>query len=418
MGAALETGALEADVRRRLFQAPDPSAPFRLGMEAEVIPLDADSGRPCPIEPSPVEPGVRPSGPVLRAWARRRGWSETKSAAGAPAFRDPRGRLLSFEPGGQIEYSSPTAADAGSLLADVRAVLEPLAGEALDAGIRLLARGMDPDTPVAATALRVDADRYRRMSAHYDRHGPAGRRMMRQTAALHLNLDLGAHPRERWWVANALVPALIALFANSPRAEGRASGFRSTRAQQWRELDPARTGVQGREEDPEAAYLAFALDAPAFLLGPEDGLARSFRSWAASGADTADWRTHLTTLFPEVRPRGYLELRCLDALPLRWYGAPLALCTGVLWNEPTLRESLEALPAADAHILERAGRHGLADPEVAARAALALDLALTGLRRMGDDGWPGGADLLQEFRDRFTACGMDPGHDAAEDLLD
>jgi glutamate--cysteine ligase len=387
-------------------------------MEAEVIPLGRASGRPCPVERDPGDPATPASGPMLRRWAAERGWTATRSPAGAPAFALPGGGALSFEPGGQLEYSTRPAPTVAALLDDLEGVLAPLAERLGAEGIRLLARGMDPCTPVHATRLHVAGERYARMTAHYDRGGVAGRRMMRQTAALHLNLDLGTRPRERWWLANALAPLMTALFANSPRADGVDSGHRSTRARQWRRLDPARTGVQGAASDPERAYLDFALEAPAFLLGPVDEPARPFRDWLDRGASPADWERHLSTLFPEVRPRGYLELRCLDALPLRWYGAPVALAAGLLHDDRAAASARAALPPADADLLERAGRLGMADPEIAARARVALDLAEEGLARLERSPCGRGAEALRAFRRAVSDRGLDPGALPQEDLLD
>lgn len=383
-----------------------------------MLPLDAGTGRPCPLEPSPAAAGAPAIGPFLRRHAATRRWTPTVSPAGAPGFLIPGGGGISFEPGGQLELSTRPHDSIDALLAEVESVLVPLAREAEDAGIRLLARGMDPVTPVDETRLQLCGDRYRRMTEHYDRSGPAGRRMMRQTAAIHLNLDLGTRPLERWAVANALAPVLVAAFANSSRAEGRPAGHRSVRAAQWRQLDPTRTGVVDGEGSPEDAYLRFALGAEAFLLGPDGEPARPFRDWLDRGAGPEAWRRHLTTLFPEVRPRGYLELRSVDALPLRWYGVPLALAVGILYDDRALLDARDALPPADPRILERAGRKGLADPEVARRTALAFELADDGLRRDVRGCGAGGRELLGAFRAELTRSGLDPAGAGGDDLLD
>jgi glutamate--cysteine ligase len=381
-----------------------------------VVPVDP-TGAPCPIEPDHDHPDRPASGPWLRCVAAETGWRSATSPAGAPAFELPGGGALSFEPGGQMEYSSPPCPDSDRLVAHMEEVLEPLARSAAGRGIRLLARGLDPLTPVHDAPLRVRAERYLRMAAHYDRRGTAGRRMMRQTAALHLNLDLGGEPHLRWRVANALAPLLTALFANSPEAEGSPTGHRSTRALQWRHLDPTRTGVRPHVSDPVGDYVRFALDADAFLLGHQDQPARPFRDWLERGAGGDDWERHLSTLFPEVRPRGYLELRCLDALPLALYGAPVAVAAGVLYDAESLAAAEACLPPADPALLERAGRLGMADPEVASAARLALDLAEAGLRRGRVAGVARVAEVLQDFRRRFSDPGLDPGHDPASDLI-
>lgn len=232
--------------------------------------------------------------------------------------------------------------------------------------------------------------------------------MMRQTAALHLNVDAPGAPFEAWWAATAAVPALLAAFANSPRVEGGPSGYRSVRAAQWRSLDPTRTGLPATGPDPVAEYLTFALGADAFLLGPEGLEARPFGRWLGH-ADLDDWSRHLSTLFPEVRPRGYLEIRSVDALPLQWISVPTALVVGLL-GDARARRSAAALPTAAPDLLERAGRLGLADPEVAERAARVFDLALEGLAEIDDAVVPSRIrSRVEAFRRAWTDRGRDPG---------
>src|SRR5690606_4883745 len=119
---------------------------------------------------------------------------------------------------------------------------------------------------------------------------------------------------------------------NSPVYRGAATGHRSIRRFIWGTLDPARTGLPWDAERPVESYADFALDASA-LLGPaETPPFPSFGTWWESGeADLDDWRTHLTTLFPEVRPRGYFEVRSIDALEPDGYVAPLVFLVGLTY---------------------------------------------------------------------------------------
>lgn len=411
MGAVdLGHPALRAHIER-LFRAPD--GPLLVGLEAEVVPVDR-GGRPLPIEPDPATPDRPATASLLSRLASDLGWCPVTSVVGSPGWRVPGGGTLSFEPGGQLEYSSPPMAGIDRLLAHVESVFEPIGTRAEAEGVVLMARGIDPRTPVEHAPLRLAGERYRRMADHYDRRGAAGRRMMRQTAALHLNVDAAGDPRTAWRVANALAPVLIAVFANSPRAAGAETGHRSFRAAQWRELDPTRTGVRPRVDDAVGDYLAFALDAEAFLVGSPGRPAAPFGAWPPGALGLEHWNVHLSTLFPEVRPRGYLELRSVDALPLAWYGAPLALVAGVLQDPETLREALHALPPADHDTLVRAGRDGLADPDIAERAQRALDLAAAGLTRL--EGAERAAGVLEGYRTRFTARGLDHGHATTDGL--
>lgn len=381
------------------------SADLRVGVEVEAIPVDAATRRPVP-----------PMVPLLRAHARARGWREGRNYAGAPAFTTGRGGTLSFEPGGQLEYASPPEASLGVLDDDVTGVLEPLARTLAREGVVLLARGLDPRTPLPEAQLHLAGDRYTRMDAHYARRGTWGRRMMRQTAALHINVDAPGPPFEAWRAASAAAPALLAAFANSSRVEGRPSGHRSARAAQWRSLDPGRTGIVATSADPVSDYLDFALGADAFLLGGAGVRARPFREWI-DRADLADWERHLSTLFPEVRPRRYLEFRSVDALPLRWVAVPTAILVGLLFD-PRARSAAAALPPVSGALLERAGRCGLADADVAERVRVVLDLAEGGLAALDDAVAPRAIrERVSAFRGAWTDRGRDPASGADDTLV-
>jgi glutamate--cysteine ligase len=320
---------------------------------------------------------------------------------------------MSFEPSGQLELSTDPFDAVGPLIAGARSALRPLFHVAREQGIDLDARGLDPYNPAAETELWVKSERYRKQSAHYASLGPWGRRMMLQSAAIHVNLDFGGRPVRRWWAANVIAPHLVALFANSPMLAGEPSGYRSSRAEQWRRLDPSRTGVFSESEDPVADYTRFALAAKAFLASPEGEEVPTFRTHWERGAGLDAWQAHLTTLFPEVRPRGYLELRSMDALPPRWLAVPLVLCVGILYAPKALSEVARLLPDASWDRLSTAGRLGLGDEALRAEAEALFDLAFEGAAELGED--VVGAAALEEaqaFRHRFVARGEDPGHES------
>jgi len=355
--------------------------------------------------------------PTLASWAKGRGWTAVRSAAGTPAYAGPDGRVVSFEPGGQLEYASAPVASLARMETDLRDVLPSLAVALANEGIELVARGVDPATPLSDARLWVADDRYRRMATHYARRGPWGRRMMRQTAALHINIDAPGPPFESWTVANAAAPALLAAFANSPVVEGAESGHRSVRAAQWRHLDPTRTGIVPGGCDSVDQYLAFALGADAFLLGSEDEVARPFETHLGQ-ATNDDWHRHLTTLFPEVRPRRYLEVRSVDALPLQLLALPVALLVGLLFDDQVRARAHEVLPPPDPDLLERAGRIGLADAEVADVVRSVFDLGIQGLKSLSAE--VVGPDIvarIERFRSSFTDQALDPGHRRGDRLV-
>lgn len=383
------------------------SAPERVGLEAELLPVAAETGLPALPEsgdgPSTLE--------MLRELARERGWRADRSKAGSPCFRIEGGGVLSLEPGGQIEYSSAPRESVDALLAEVEGVVRLLAGAAGRAGVELRTRGIDERNPPRAVRRVLTGRRYTRLAEHLARIGPAGRRMMLQTAALHVNLDLGTAPLLRWRVANALSPYAVAVFANSARYAGRETGHRSYRARQWRELDPSRAGAFPGE-DPVEEYLDFALEAGAILLGSDGEPARPFRLWAArDGVGDEEWRSHLSTLFPEVRPRGWIEVRSVDALPPRWYAAPLVFLAGLLCDDEACRTALEMLPPVTEEALEAAGRDGVTDPERRRTATDLFDLALEGAERLGPFVGGRALEVARDFRSRY----LDRGGDLAAD---
>jgi glutamate--cysteine ligase len=403
--------ALEADLAEQVFAAP-PSAtltPRRVGAEVELIPVEATTGRRCPLEPG----GVAGTLPLLRRFGARQGWSETCTAKGTPCFELPAGGTLTFEPGGQLEYSSPPCRSPSALLALLRSVVLPLRAAAANDGIELMAVGIDPLNPVDQAPLLLRTKRYARMAEYLGRIGPAGARMMRQTAAFQVSLDLDDEPWLRWSVLNAAAPYITAIFANSPIYEGSATGCRSTRAQVWRALDPARTGLPWDGQAPVSAYLDFALHAPAILLPQLHGEHRPFGEWLRHARPTMEeWRDHLSTLFPEVRPRGHLELRSCDAVGPQWYAAPIALAVGITYDPWALRAAADLLGRPDLGLLDRAGRLGLGDSTIRRSAVDLVDIAMAGCQALGPAYFhPSDLEQARCFFDQYTRRGRSPADD-------
>ncbi len=310
-----------------------------------------------------------------------------------PAVELPAGSRLTFEPGGQVELSSPpqmtVAAACDSLSADLAATRLAFSHLGVDLG----QRGRLPVPPPRL----IDSPRYRAMEAYFDRQWPeAGRTMMCATASVQVNLGLGAGSRgaRRWRAANRLGPVLAAAFASSPPAPGFPS-----RMATWLALDPSRTGPVpcgprergGDDQDPAQAWVDYALDAQVMLIragGEHHALvdeAITARAWIEHGhrlgwPSCEDVAYHLTTLFPPVRPRGWLELRMIDALPDPWWRVPVAVAA-VLVDDGDAERACR--PVADRWW--EAATDGLGDPALAAAAAICARRALTGLHRVGVD---------------------------------
>lgn len=408
--------SLRADLRQHAFGLGPARAdgPPRIGAEVELIPVDADTGAQVPIQ---AEDGWATL-PVLRLHAARSGWTEEPSDYGVPRWILPDGGIVTYEPGGQIEISAAVFATATALVDSLRGAVLALSTSMLDAGIRLLSVGIEPRGGIERVPLQLPGERYVRMTGFMRAIGTGGERMMRQTAAMQVSLDFGADPLARWRVWNGMAPYVTAIFANSPVYRGRPTGDRSFRARVWRELDGGRTGCFACA-DPVEEYLDFALGAPVILAPAQAGATSfsPFAEWNAAGCVSLDdWHRHLTTLFPEVRPKGYAEVRSADAVDPRWYAAPLVLLAGIAYHAPSLHAAAELLTDPSAGLLEAAGRDGLSDPAIAATAVQLADLAMEGARAL--PGFFSSTDIEEaaEFFGRYTRRGRSPADDTLDAL--
>ena len=405
---SISPDSLAAELRENAFglgaRARKPAA---VGVEVELIPVAADSRRRVPIV---AEDGAGTL-PWLRRFGAERCWREEATPYGAPRWILPDGGCVSYEPGGQIELSGAPAPSASAVLRGLRATIPALHASAREEGIDLVSRGIDPVNGLDDTPLQLAGARYRRLANFLESIGTGGARMMRQTAALQVSLDWGPDPLARWRLLNAAAPFLTAIFANSPHYRGEDTGWRSFRARVWRELDGGRTGIFPCA-DPVDEYLRFALDAPAILRGGEDGPWLPFGAWPDAALD--DWRAHLTTLFPEIRPKGFVEVRCIDAVAPEWYAAPVVILTGLC--DHASAAALDLLGAPDPSLLEPAARLGLRDPRIAAAARDLFELGLEGAAALGPASVaPEDLEEAREFFQRFTRRGLDAGgpHPAA-----
>ncbi len=331
-----------------------------------------------------------------------------------------RGTLITFEPGGQVELSSaplrgPSACwDAlAEDAAHVRAVLDA-------ADIVVLPTALDPWRP-PHRQLRLP--RYDAMARYFDDGGhEQGAAMMNSTAATQVNLDIGrdrAEAARRWHLLHAVGPALVAAFANSPMHDGRPTGWRCGRQRVWQGLDPERT-VAPAGADPVAAYTDFLLDATVMLRpsdGPDwcapPGLRFADRVGSAEGATGEELDLHLSTLFPPVRPRGWFEVRYVDALPNAWWPVPMAVLWALVEDAEATEEAL--IVSRDLTDWAGAARDGLASPGLHDAARALFDLALAALARSDEDA--GLVGLVADYADRYVRPGRCPADDPIpEDL--
>lgn len=348
----------------------------------------------------------------------------------------PGGSRITREPGGQVELSSPAALSLTACVEAMAADLTVLREAVERAGLILVGQGLDPYREPPRV---LDHPRYRAMERFFDREGPSGRVMMRRTASVQINLDGGDESnsfsgyRFRWELAHRVGPVLVAAFANSPIVEGRPSGWLSTRQAVWSRMDAGRTHQPRYHADPRVAWTRYALDARVMCIpGDENGdwsapPDLTFRDWLRGSPGQrrptqADLDYHLSTLFPPVRPRGWLELRMTDAQNGDDWIVPTVLAATLL-NDPTAADAAYAAteplcqdirPVPFDDIWQRAARIGLADPDLAKAARACFAAADSALA------FPGASAVLRQaladFAERYPERGRCPAHDHLDAL--
>ncbi|MDQ2880990.1 MAG: ergothioneine biosynthesis glutamate--cysteine ligase EgtA [Actinomycetota bacterium] len=345
----------------------------------------------------------------------------------SPQIPLPHGSTVTVEPGGQLEISSPPRASLTELIATVEGDTAALTDLLDPAGLALSGSGSDPHRP---SRRLVDIPRYAAMETAFDRIGPMGRAMMCSTAAVQVCLDAGT-PAEvalRWTALHDLGPVLLAAFANSPWLGGLRTGWVSSRMQAWFALDPARTRPSrvrrdpAADWDPAAGWARRALDTP--LLCQR----RAWGTWdVPNGVTFADWLSgelpgrpstadldyHLTTLFPPVRPQGYLEVRYLDTQPVGQWLVPVAVIAALLANPAVTAAAREACAPTVGRWLPAAQR-GLRDEPLATAAIAVFELACQALPALDA---PAEVQLLvEEITEHRVRRGRCPADDLATDM--
>ncbi|WP_432925170.1 ergothioneine biosynthesis glutamate--cysteine ligase EgtA [Microbispora sp. CA-135349] len=322
----------------------------------------------------------------------------------------PGGSRVTFEPGGQLELSAPPdvlPAAIAKLTADVDAVRLALAR----AGLRLGGRGLDVLRP---PLRQLREPRYEAMDAFLGR--PHGQAMMCSTASIQVNLDFGGDPRARWERAHVLGPVLLAAFANSP-----AGGWASGRQAVWSRLDPSRTAPVAQNGDPVNDWARYLLDARLMLVRKDgrflpvlDGSAfRDFARVAGRPPAEDDLAYHATTLFPPVRPRGWLEVRYLDAQGAGEWPVCAAVVHALVTDDRAAGIAIEAARPV-AHRWADAARLGLADPGLRRSASACFRAAAEALPRLGAEPWL--VARVRAFASRHIESGRSPAADQMEEM--
>lgn len=355
---------------------------------------------------------------------------------------------VTLEPGGQVELSGAPLADVHKTLAEIEAHLDDACKVADALGIDFLGLGYSPKFTLDETP-RMPKGRYDVMRAYMPKVGGLGLNMMHSSCTVQVNLDFGSEADmvKKFRVGLALQPLATALFANSVFKDGGLNGFQSFRSHVWLDVDDDRTGMLPfvfEEGMGFERYVDYALKVPMYFVYrdgeyiPGDGqpfskfMAGKFAPLEGQRPTLDDWEMHLTTLFPEVRMKQFLEMRGADCGPVPYLPALSAFWTGLLYDGSSLDAAYDLIKGWDGEarqtMRQQVPRDGLTTPvgsqdmKWLAREVLAMSEAglkargakndagedervfLEPLQQVADDGWTQARRLIDHFK---TSWGED-----------
>jgi glutamate--cysteine ligase len=325
-----------------------PRDAWKVGTEHEKFGVREEDGLPIPYD------GERGVERVLAGLAARYDWERVEERGRVIALRR-GGATVTIEPGGQLELSGVAFPSVHATCPEITEHLREVKEVSAGLGVRWLGVGFHP----LATREQMPwmpKRRYEIMRAWMPRVGTRGLDMMVRTCTVQANFDHGgeADAVRKMRTAMGVTSIITAMFASSPLVEGRDSGFQTYRAWCWRDTDNARSGLLRNVFQGSfgfAAYVEWALDVPMYLVRRGDQLIdmtgtpfRAYLEGRAPGADgltptIADWEIHLTTLFPEVRLKTYIEVRGADAGAHGMNCALPALWKGILYDDQALDDA-------------------------------------------------------------------------------
>lgn len=333
------------DLLRYFREGEKPRERWGIGTEHEKLGFYRATHQPLPYD--------GPGGVLnlLEALQARFGWEPVYEGEHLIALVR-RQASITLEPGGQFELSGAVLHSAHDTCRELNEHLREMREISAELGVVWLTIGRNPFVPSEQLPW-MPKERYRVMGRYLPTRGAMALDMMASTGTVQTNIDYAdeADMARKLRVAMGLTPFLTALYANSPFAHGKPSGYLSSRSLIWDNTDPDRTGfVPGamREDFGYEAYTEYALDVPMFFIHREghykDTAGQSFRRFVEEGlngwqATYEDWVLHLTTLFPVVRLKQFLELRMADVGPTDMICAFAALTRGLFYDETALGEA-------------------------------------------------------------------------------
>ncbi len=414
-----------ADLIEALAKGSKPKQDWRIGTEHEKFAFFRIENRPVPYE------GERSIKAILKAIIFNEDWVPVLDGENLIGLRcSESGAAVSLEPGGQLELSGAPVRTIHETCQEINAHLKILRRIADPMRIAFLGLGVAPTWSVADMP-QVPKSRYAIMKPYMEKKGTLGTSMMFRSCTVQANLDFGDETDmvKKFRVSLALQPIATALFANSPFSDGKPNGFLSFRSEIWRNTDPDRTGMlpfafedgMGFER-----YVDYALDVPMYFVRRQgryiDVTGESFRAFLEGKLEQipgekptrADWDDHLSTIFPEVRLKSFLEMRGADGGPWQDICALPAFWAGLLYDQSALDAAWDLVKdwTEEERQTMRNGvpRRGLRMPfrdgtlfEIARQT---VDIAHAGLKARANLNWEGADEsvYLSPIENTLTLC--------------
>ena len=341
-GAPIES---KAQLIGHIAAGEKPKDQWRIGTEHEKFGFALKDHAPLPYE------GQGPSVRKLLEGLTRFGWQAIEEN-GKPVALKREGGSITLEPGGQFELSGAPLENLHETCREVNTHLREVREVADDVGAGFLGLGFSPKWSLEETPM-MPKDRYNIMKAYMPKVGTLVHQMMFRSCTVQTNLDFASEADmvKKMRVSLALQPIATALFANSPFADGKPNGYLSYRAHVWTDTDNNRTGMLHFAFDEGFGYeqyVDWALDAPMYFVKRnsvfQDATGLSFRDFLKGELPLlpgelpvlSDWEDHLSTLFPEVRLKTFLEQRGADGGPWNRLCALPAFWVGLLYDQTAL----------------------------------------------------------------------------------
>lgn len=327
-----------------------PKEDWRIGTEHEKFAYRLSDLRPLEYE------GDQGIGKLLEG-LRRFGWNPVVENGKLIALTMPDGCSITLEPAGQVELSGAMLETIHQTCAEVGMHLKQVKEVAHEMDIGFLGIGYQPKWPIEDMPWMPKA-RYKIMSDYMPKKGTLGLHMMQSTCTVQVNLDFDSEQtmRDMFRIGLALQPIGTALFANSPFREGKPTGQLSYRSQIWTDTDPDRTGMLPfvfEESFGFERYVDYMLDVPMYFVYRDgiyhdvagasfgDFMAGKLKGFEGQHPTVKDWEDHLTTAFPEVRLKKFLEMRGTDGGPWNRLCALPALWVGLLYSDQARGRALD-----------------------------------------------------------------------------